>query len=494
MLVTIGGIPAGLIAIIAVHDLMQKKHAITRNFPVVGHLRHLLAELGPPLRQYFFAGDLDERPYDRVTRSWVYASATGENNSIGFGSQADHQAPGRLHILSSMFPTETGAAEPQQPRMIGANCREPYQPRRFVNISGMSFGALSANAVRALSRGAALAGCYMSTGEGSLTPYHIEGGGDILYQIGPAKFGCRTADGRFDDDAAARILALPQVKMIEIKLGQGAKPGAGGLLPKEKITEEISRIRGIPIGEDCQSPNRFAEFDDPASLIDFIARVRKITGKPIGLKLVVGSDAEIDELCHQIRRRGEGPDFIAVDGKEGGTGAGPLALADHVGLPLIAALTTVDDALRREGIRDDVTLIGAGRIATGGEVAAHIALGADLIHIGRGFLLSIGCIQALRCHTNTCPAGITTQNRWLQAGLDPADKGVRAANYALAVERDLQMITHACGLRHPRELHRGHVAMNVSPGVRKSLLDVYPYPRAVNRARAAARGGQPLTA
>ena len=494
MVVMIIGVMVGLLVIIAFHDLTQTKHALTRNFPVIGHLRYLFEALGQPFRQYFFAGDLDERPYDRVTRSWVYASAKGENNFVGFGSQADHQAPGRLHILSSMFPTQADAAHLQQPRIIGANCREPYQPRRFVNISGMSFGALSANAVRALSRGAALAGCYMSTGEGSLTPYHIEGGGDILYQIGPAKFGCRLADGRFDDDAAARILARPQVKMVEIKLGQGAKPGAGGLLPKEKITEEISRIRGIPIGEDCHSPNRFDEFDDPASLIEFIARVRRITGKPIGLKLVVGSDAEIEELCHEIRRRGEGPDFIAVDGKEGGTGAAPLALADHVGLPLVAALTAVDDALRREGLRDDVTLIGAGRIATGGDVAAHIAVGADLIHIGRGFLLSIGCIQALRCHTNTCPAGVTTQSQWLQAGLDPADKGVRAANYALALERDLQMITHACGLRHPRELHRGHIAMNISPGVRRSMLDVYPYPRAADRPGPAHRSGQPALA
>ncbi|MDP3720167.1 MAG: FMN-binding glutamate synthase family protein [Acidobacteriota bacterium] len=468
------------VAAIAVRDLTQRRHAVTRNFPVIGHLRYFLEEMGPPLRQYFFAGDREERPYNRVTRSWVYASAKGQNNLIGFGSQVDHNEPGRMHIVPSLYPTlksadATGADLPR-PRLIGAKRAQPYQPRRFANISGMSYGALSPNAVRALSRGARMAEAYMSTGEGSLSPYHVEGGADILYQIGPAKFGCRTPDGRFDDAKAAAILALPQVKMVEIKLAQGAKPGKGGMLPKEKITREIAEIRGIPMGIDCQSPNRFEEFDDAASLLDFIERVRRLTGKPVGLKMVVGAAAEVDELCREIRQRGDGPDFIAVDGNEGGSGSAPLALADYVGLPLVDALIAVDNALRREGLRHDIALIASGKIATGGDVATHLALGADLVHIGRGFLFSIGCIQALRCHTNTCPAGVTTQNQWLQSGLDPADKGVRVGNYALALERDLQMITHACGLTHPGQLHRGHVVMNISPGVRKSLADLFPYP------------------
>ena len=348
-----------VVAIIAVHDLTQRQHAVTRNFPVIGHFRYFFEEMGQPLRQYFFAGDLDERPYNRVTRSWVYASAKGQNNLVGFGSQVDHNEPGRMLIVPSMYPTLTPAnateADLPRPRVIGAKRAQPYQPRRFANIAGMSFGALSPNAVRALSRGAKLAGCYMSTGEGSLSPYHVEGDCDILYQIGPAKFGCRTPDGRFDDEKAAAILALPQVKMVEIKLAQGAKPGKGGVLPKEKITEEIAAIRGIPMGVDCHSPNRFEEFDDAPSLLDFVERVRKLTGKPIGLKMVVGSAAEIDELCREIRKRGDGPDFIAVDGNEGGSGAAPLALADYVGLPLVDALIAVDNALRREGLRDDVT-------------------------------------------------------------------------------------------------------------------------------------------
>lgn len=465
------------LAVLAVRDLTQKKHAVTRNFPVVGHFRYLLEELGQPLRQYFFSSDLEERPYNRVTRSWVYASAKGQNNFVGFGSQVDHHQSGRMHILPSMYPMlKADSVELPQPRVIGRTRREPYQPKRFANISGMSFGALSPNAVRALSRGAKLSGCYMGTGEGSISPYHMEGECDILYQIGPAKFGCRTPGGQFDDEKAARIMALPQVKMVEIKLAQGAKPGKGGVLPKEKITKEIAEIRGIPMGQDCHSPNRFEEFHDAASLLDFLARVRKLTGKPIGLKMVVGSSAEVDALFSEIRKRGDGPDFIAVDGKEGGTGAAPLALADYVGLPLVDGLTTVDDALRRHGLREDVTLIASGRIATGGEVATHLALGADLIHIARGFMFSIGCIQALQCHTNKCPTGVATQKRWLQSGLDPTDKSVRVMNYSLALERDLQMITHACGLRHPSELHRGHVVVNISPGVRKSLLELYPYP------------------
>lgn len=473
------------VAIVAVHDLTQRKHAITRNFPVIGHFRYWVEELGQPLRQYLFAGDLDERPYSRLTRSWVYASAKGQNNLIGFGSQMDPQEPGRMFIVPSLYPTISRTngrdSDLPRPRVIGANRGQPYQPRRFANISGMSFGALSANAVRALSRGARLSGCYMSTGEGSLSQYHVEGGADILYQIGPAKFGCRTEDGRFDDEKARAIIALEQVKMVEIKLGQGAKPGKGGLLPKEKITAEIAAIRGIPMGLDCHSPNGFTEFHDATSLLAFIRRVRRLTPKPVGLKMVVGSIEEVEDLCRAIREHGDGPDFIAVDGKEGGSGAAPLALADHVGLPLRDGLVAVDNALRREGLRDDVCLIASGKIATGADVATHLALGADLVHIARGFMLSLGCIQAMRCHTNTCPTGVATQNRWLQSGLDPTDKGVRVRNYALALERDLQMITHACGLAHPSQLHRGHLVMNTSPGVRQSLLELFPYPAAGRR-------------
>ena len=472
------GLALSVLLGVAIRDLSQKKHAITRNFPVIGHVRYFLQELGPLLRQYFFMSDVEERPFNRIARSWVYASADGGNNMIGFGSQLDPHQAGRIFILPSLYPAPAGSDdELPRPRVIGAHRPEPYHPRRFANISGMSFGALSANAIRALSNGARLAGSYMSTGEGSLSAYHLEGGADILYQIGPSKFGCRTPDGAFDGQKAAAIFALPQVRMIEVKLSQGAKPGKGGVLPKEKITPEIAAIRGIPLGQDCHSANRFEEFGDASSLLEFIRRLRGLTGKPIGLKMVVGSEAEIEDLCAAIHASGDGPDFIAVDGKEGGSGAAPLALADWVGLPLLDALTIVDNALRRFGLRESVTVIASGRIATPGDVATHLALGADLVHIARGFMLSIGCIQALQCHTNRCPAGVATQSRWLQAGLDPADKAVKVRNYALALERGLQMIVHSCGLHHPSQLRRHHAVMRVSPGVTKRLDEVLPYPQ-----------------
>ncbi len=484
------GVFAAVLALVAFYDVfIQKKHTLLHNFPVIARFRYFMEELGPPLRQYVVAKDTDERPYDRTTRSWVYQSSKGLSNVIGFGSQVDHAAPGRMHILPSMFPTlEHEVGEEPRPRIIGKKRKQPYQPASFANISGMSFGALSANAVRSLSRGAHQAHVYMGTGEGSLSPYHLEGHCDILFQIGPAKFGVRTDDGHLDDKKAAQVMALPEVKLIEIKLAQGAKPGKGGVLPAAKITREIAEIRGIPLGKDCHSPNRFEEFHDTKTLLDFLERVRKLTDKPVGFKMVVGQEHELEALCQEIVRRGDGPDFIVVDGKEGGSGAAPLALADYVGQPLIDGLVLVDDKLRSHGLRDEIALIGSGRIATGGDAAIHIALGADLVHVARGFLLSLGCIQALRCHTNTCPTGITTQNRWLQAGLDPADKAVRVANYAKALQKDLNMIVRSVGLKHPSELHRGHVIVNVSPGVRKTLLELYPYPLCKEQPRTRATG------
>ena len=482
------GVVVGLLVLVAIHDVfIQKKRTLLHNFPVVARFRYLMEELGPPLRQYIVAKDTDEKPYDRTTRSWVYQSSKGVNNVIGFGSQVEHNAPGKMHILPSMFPTlDTDVKEEPRPAVIGKKRRQPYQPNSFTNISGMSFGALSEAAVKALSKGAGKAHIYMGTGEGSLSPHHLAGDCDILYQIGPAKFGVRTEDGKFDDKKAAQVMALPQVKMIEIKLAQGAKPGKGGVLPAAKVSAEIAKIRGIPVGKDCHSPNRFEEFHDAPSLLDFLERVRRLTDKPVGFKMVVGQEEEVEALCREIVRRGDGPDFIVVDGKEGGSGAAPLALADYVGRPLMDGLTLVDDALRRHGLRDDVTLIGSGRIATGGEVAIHIALGADIVHIARGFLFSLGCIQALRCHTNTCPTGIATQSRWLQAGLDPADKSERVANYAKALQKDLGMIIRSVGLKHPSELHRGHVTVAMSPGVRKTLAEIYPYPQVTVPPRARA--------
>jgi glutamate synthase domain-containing protein 2 len=475
---------AGLLGVFLVglgiyEAFIQRNSTLRRNFPLVIHFRYWLEELGAPLRQYIISADTVERPYSRNVRSWVYASAKGENNVIGFGSQVDHNAAGTIHLLPSMFPInhENHAQEEQAlPPVIGKNSRNPYQPKSFFNISGMSFGALSANAVRALSRGAKLADVYMSTGEGGLSPYHEEGGGDLVFQIGPAKFGCRTPDGRLDEEKLLKITNKPQVKMIEIKLAQGAKPGKGGVLPKAKITPEIAQIRGIPMDKDCHSPNSHAEFNDSKGLLEFVARVQKLTGKPTGIKLVGGTRLEADELAKTIQRTGIVPDFIIVDGTEGGSGAAPLALADYVGLPLREGLTQMDNALRKYGVRDQTVVIASGRIATGGDVVQALALGADMVNIARGFLLSLGCIQAMRCQTNNCPTGIATQKWWLQRGLDPTDKSLRAANYAKTLKKDVFMILHSCGLTHPKQLTRDHLTMVVAPGQTRTMRELYPYP------------------
>jgi glutamate synthase domain-containing protein 2 len=459
---------------------IQKTSTLQRNFPLVIHGRYWLEKLGAPLRQYIISSDTQERPFNRNTRSWVYASSKGENNVIGFGSQVDHHAPGTVHIMPSLFPV-TGSSDHDDaqmlPPMIGKKRREPYQPKSFFNISGMSFGALSANAVRALSHGAGRAGIYLSTGEGALSPYHLEGGADICFQIGPAKFGIRSEEGKFDEQKLKRLCQdHPEIKLIEIKLAQGAKPGKGGVLPKEKITEEISRIRGIPMGKDCHSPNSHEEIHSYDELLDFVERVASLTGKPTGIKLVGGGRPETEGLVSRMKATGKIPDFIIVDGTEGGSGAAPLALADYVGLPLREGIYQMDTELRRAGLRDQVVLIGSGKIATGGDVAQALAMGADMVNIARGFLLSLGCIQAMQCHTNHCPTGIATQSRYLQRGLDPTSKSERVANYAKTLRKDLFMILHSCGLKNPRDLKRQHLTLVVAPGQTRSMRELYPYP------------------
>ncbi len=476
-----GLIGATLLALLArgfFEAFIQRTSTLQRNFPLVIHFRYWLEKMGAPLRQYLFLSDTAERPYNRTTRSWVYASSKGENNVIGFGSGVDHNAPGTVHLMPSLFPVRTEADHEDfaLPPLIGKNRKHPYQPQSFFNISGMSFGALSANAVRALSGGAKKAHVYMSTGEGSMSPYHEEGGADIVFQIGPAKFGVRSPDGALDEKKLVELASRPQVKMIEIKLAQGAKPGKGGVLPKAKITEEISRIRGIPMGQDCHSPNTFSEFSNVKGLLEFVDHVQKLTGKPTGIKMVGGTKQQSEELAQGISQGEVSPDFIIVDGTEGGSGAAPLALADYVGLPLREGLTQMDNALRKYGVRNRTVLIASGKIATGGDVVQALALGAEMVNIARGFLFSIGCIQAMQCHTNHCPTGITTQDKRLQRGLDPALKSERVANYAKNLKKDLFMMLHSCGLKHPGELTRDHLTMVVAPGEIRSLRQLYPYP------------------
>jgi glutamate synthase domain-containing protein 2 len=329
--------------------------------------------------------------------------------------------------------------------------------------------------VLALSRGAKLAGGYMSSGEGSVSPYHLQGGGDIFYQVGPGKFGCRNQDGTFSEDRFKEVAGLEQIKAIYLKLAQGAKPGKGGVLPKEKISQEIAGIRGISRDEDCHSPNCHAEFNDVPGLMAFINKLRDLSGgKPTGFKCVLGGEDFMREVARYIAQHDDGPDFIIIDGAEGGTGAAPLSLADHMGISLQEALVITDNILREVGARDKVKVIGSGRIISGAHAAIALGLGADLVHIARGYMFALGCIQALLCNTNHCPTGVATQNRWLVRGLDPTHKSVRVANYMKAVHKDVMMIVRALGLTDPSEIRRDHMSMIVEPGRRVALTEIYP--------------------
>ena len=475
-LVVVLGIVA-VLAATAVWDMVQTQHAILRVYPILGRLRYLIEKFGPEIRQYIVTSDLEERPYARVQRSWAYRAAKGVDSAVGFGTQQDLTAPGQYHFLPSPFPAlHSEAPEDPQPHVVGPHRPRPFVTRSRIGIAPMSFGALSEAAVRALALGAGEAGVSINTGEGGLSPHHLSGGGDVIFQIGPAKYGVRTPSGDLDWPRLREIGQMDQVRAIEIKVSQGAKPGKGGILPAAKVTPEIAAIRGIPIGEPSLSPNRFAEFSSVPQLIDFIERVKMEVPVPVGVKIVVGDAGFADSLARALAEEGRGPDYVSVDGAEGGTGAAPMSLTDHMGLPLQDALVVVDDAYRRWGVRDRITIIGAGRIVTGAEAAHAMALGADLVNIGRGFLFAIGCIQALRCHTNECPTGVATQSPWRQRGLVPAEKRSRVANYARAVNEDLMVVTRSLGLFTPGDLSRDHLEVIVAIGQRMRASDLYPYP------------------
>ncbi len=457
-------------------DIVQRQHAIRRNIPFFGRFRYLFEMLGPPLRQYIVTSDVAERPFTRLQRSWAYRAAKNLSNTVPFGTQIDQDAPGLIKFNPAAFPTpDLHASDDMEPVVLGANRAKPYAVKYIANVSGMSFGALSRNAVLALSKGVKLAGGYMSSGEGSVSDYHLGGGGDLFYQVGPGKFGCRNADGTFNEDKFREVAAREQVRAVYVKLAQGAKPGKGGVLPKEKISAEISRIRGIPMGEDCHSPNCHAEFNDVPGMMLFINKLRDLSGgKPTGFKCVLGGEEFIRDVARYIAAHDDGPDFIIIDGAEGGTGAAPLSLADHMGISLQEALVIADNILREEGARGKVKIIGSGRIITGANAAIALGLGADLVQIARGFMFALGCIQALQCNTNHCPTGVATQNWWLTRGLDPTLKSVRVANYLKHVHKDVMSIVRALGLKHPNEIRRDHMSMIVEPGRRVSLTEIYP--------------------
>ena len=457
-------------------DITQTKHAVRRNYPVVGRFRYLFEHMGEFLRQYFYAMDREEMPFNRAERAWVYRAAKDVDRTLAFGSTRDLRPLGSIFFVNCAYPTRGEDAVAPSPITIGPYCETPFTTASILNISGMSYGALSRPALQALSRGAAKAGCWLNTGEGGLSSYHLEGGCDIVFQIGTAKFGVRDEQGRLSEERLAGVAAHPQVKMFEIKLSQGAKPGKGGILPGVKVTEEIALIRAISVGEDAISPNRHLEITNAGSLLDMIEQVRRVAGKPVGFKTVIGDTVWLEDLFKLILSRGieSAPDFITIDGAEGGSGAAPQALMDYMGLPIRESLPAVVDLLHGYGLKERIKVIASGKLIVPSGVAWALCMGADFVNSGRGFMFSLGCIQAMQCNKNPCPTGVTTHDPRLQRGLDPTLKSERVANYVANMTYDVGMIAHSCGVFEPRQLRRHHARVATSSGRSESLESLYP--------------------
>ncbi|BCL17883.1 FMN-binding glutamate synthase family protein [Micromonospora sagamiensis] len=476
---------AAALAALAAHDLLQRNHALLRNFPVLGRARYLLESIGPELRQYIVAGNNEERPFTRDQRRWVYASAKKENNYFGFGTDNDIEyTPGYPIIKHRTFGRAVPPSSPAAghevwlpcAKVLGAARGRPkaFRPDSVVNISGMSFGSLSGNAVEALNRGAALAGCLQNTGEGGLSPYHRRGG-ELVFQLGTAYFGCRDEHGRFSLDRLREVVAGAPVRALEIKLSQGAKPSLGGLLPGAKVSAEIAETRGIPPGRDCVSPSRHAEFSDCDSLLDWVELLAAETGLPVGIKSAVGDLTFWEELADLMRDTGRGVDFVTVDGGEAGTGAAPLIFTDSVSLPFQQGFARVYRTFAERGLHEQVVFVGAGKLGLPDNAIVAFALGCDLVNVGREAMLAIGCIQAQKCHTDTCPTGVATQNPWLARGLDPTLKSVRAANYIRTLRRDLMKVAEACGVEHPGLIATDAVEMLDGRTASTPLAEVHGY-------------------
>ncbi|NNE85928.1 MAG: FMN-binding glutamate synthase family protein [Alphaproteobacteria bacterium] len=459
-------------------DVSQTADAVRRNYPVIGRFRHIFSSLGEYFRQYFFAMDREEMPFNRAERDWVYKSARGADNTIAFGSTKALTPAGTVIFVNCPFPKLAEDVEKAPALTIGPFAEHPYVAQSLVNISGMSFGAISQPAVEALSKGAAMAGCWLNTGEGGLSPYHLCGDCDIVFQIGTAKYGVRDKAGNLSDEKLRDVAAHDQVKMFEIKLSQGAKPGKGGILPAVKVTEEIAGIRGIPAFSDSISPNRHLDIDSVDDLLDMVARIRTVTGKPVGFKTVVGAYGWLESMCAEIHARGleSAPDFITVDSGDGGTGAAPMPLMDNVGLPIKESLPVVVDTLTKYGLRERTRIIASGKLITPAEVAWAYCVGADFVVSARGFMFALGCIQALKCNKNTCPTGVTTHDRRLQRGLDPEEKSVRVKNFVEKLSYGTNIISHSCGVAEPRALKRFHCRVAVGDGKSIPLDERYPVP------------------
>ncbi|MCG3203139.1 MAG: hypothetical protein NFCOHLIN_03058 [Gammaproteobacteria bacterium] len=467
------------VVVMYVIDVTQTRHAVRRNYPVIGRFRYFFEYLGEFFRQYFFAMEREELPFNRAQRSWAYRAAKNVDTTVAFGSTRDLRTPGTVIFVNCPYPTLEQDAVEAPPMLIGPHCRLPYLARSFYNISAMSYGSISRPAVLALSRGARQAGIWMNTGEGGLSPYHLEGGADIVFQIGTAKYGVRDLDGGLDDGKLVQVCGHEQVRMVEIKLSQGAKPGKGGILPGAKVTAEVAAIRGIRVGEDSLSPNRHPDIDGNDELLDMIGYVRDLTGKPVGFKAVIGDPDWLDDLFTAILRRGaaSAPDFITIDSAEGGTGAAPLPLIDDMGLPLRESLAMVVNRLYEYGLRERVRVVASGKLVTPADVAWALCMGADFCVSARGFMFALGCIQALQCNRNTCPTGITTHDHKRQRGLDPGDKSRRVANYARRMLQEVGMIAHACGVVEPRQLQRRHARIVMPNGISVPLSELHPVAR-----------------
>ncbi len=472
-------------AAVAVRDLRQRKHALLRNYPVLGHARYLLESIGPELRQYLVAGNNEERPFTRDQQRWVYASAKKENNYFGFGTDNDIEYTASYPVIvhrtfgrAVRRPQRHAGYEVVLPcaKVLGEarGRRYAFRPESVVNISAMSFGSLSGNAIAALNAGAALAGCLHNTGEGGVSPYHRKGG-ELIFQIGTAYFGCRDDEGRFSIDRLKALVTDAPVRALEIKLSQGAKPSLGGVLPGAKVSAEIAATRGIPEGRDCISPSRHAEFSDTDSMLDWVEMLAEETGLPVGIKSAVGDMQFWEELTTLMAETGRGVDFVTVDGGEGGTGAAPLIFTDSVSLPFQLGFSRVYTKFAERDLQEQVVFAGAGKLGLPDNAIVAFALGCDLVNVGREAMLAIGCIQAQKCHTDTCPTGVATQNAWLAHGLDPELKSVRLANYVKTLRRDLVKVAEACGVEHPGLIDADSVEVLTGRTASTSLRDVYHY-------------------
>lgn len=475
-----------VLAIVAIRDVMQRPHAISHNYPIVGHIRYLFESIGPEIRQYFVANNREELPFNRIERGWIYASAKKENNYEGFGTDRDIYEHQHIFINNAMMPYRIAENHPNKTDTNFLPCakimgihnkrRKPYRPGSVINVSAMSFGSLSAKAVESLNKGVQIASAYHNTGEGGLSPHHSHGG-DVVFHFGTGYFGVRAEDGGFSMEKMVKLVQdNPFVRAIEVKLSQGAKPGKGGVLPGAKITSEIAKIRGVEVGKDVLSPPNHKAFTNVPEMVNFIEEIAEATGLPVGIKAAIGKLDQWEELADIMIATGKGPDFITVDGGEGGTGAAPPSFADHVSLPWVYGFADLYRLFKNKGLSERIVFIGSGKLGFPAKAAMAFAMGADCINVAREAMMSIGCIQAKICHTNRCPSGIATQSKWRQNGIDVPLKSERLAQYFKTFRKEFIEITHAAGYEHPCQFTMKDIEVNVDDhNLSKELDSTYHY-------------------